>query len=215
MQPQYGYGELTRSVSFGAGVDKATYIVEAVSRISGEETWNPDKRSNHHFVEVTIDGNTMTAQTVTHVYQKQFTINSVEVDGAAWAGQKTTLKVNATNTGSYYINTLYVFINGQLMSAIGVPFEPEETGEFYLSFTPEYAGNYRVSFCTSRYNQNTSIYQTNIAVSEIPTSITQLQAEDKNAAVFNLNGQQVGTCHDFDALPGGIYIVNRKKVMKK
>lgn len=45
------------------------------------------------------------------------------------------------------------------------------------------------------------------------TGISGVEADAvKNAKVYNLNGQYVGT--SLDALPGGIYVVNGKKVMK-
>lgn len=154
----------TRRISFGSGIESGTYIIKPVSRLAGQETWNPEFHSNLHYVKMTIDGNTMTLQAVTHVFTKDFTINGLEVVGTAKVGKETTLCVNATNTGTYFVNALYVFINNRLESAIGVPFNPGETGVFYLHFTPSVSGKQTIQIRTSRNSSNTTIYTTTIDV---------------------------------------------------
>ena len=164
LQNMYG-GKYTRPVSFGAGIENGTYILKMVSRLDGQETWNPDQGSYRHYVELTIDGNTLTATPVTNPFTKELTINSMEVVGTSKIGKETTLKFNATNSGTYYINTLYVMVDNTLASAIGVPFNPGETGDFYLHYTPSSPGTKTIQLRTSRYNANSAIWSGSFEVS--------------------------------------------------
>ncbi len=157
LRPMYG-GEWGRSIDFGSGLESGSYILKVVSRLAGQETWNEDFGCYRHYAELTIDGNTMTVTTVTNPFTKSFTINSMEVVGDAKVGREATLRFNATNTGTYYINALYIAIDGKLESAIGVPFAPGETGDFYIRYTPSTPGIKDIQIRTSRYNTSTTFW---------------------------------------------------------
>ncbi|MBR6128994.1 MAG: C10 family peptidase, partial [Bacteroidaceae bacterium] len=163
LRPMYG-GKWGRSIEFGSGMESGNYILKMVSRMTGQETWNEDFGSYRHYVELTVDGNTMTAVAVTNPFTKSFTINSMEVVGVPKVGREATLRFNATNTGTYYINALYIAIDGKLESAIGVPFAPGETGDFFIRYTPSTPGDKTIQIRTSRYNTATTFWNGNFDV---------------------------------------------------
>ena len=175
LQNQYG-GAWTRYVDFGAGIESGSYILKMVSRLEGQETWNPDFGSYRHYVELTINGNEMTAVPVTNPFEKSLTINSMEVVGTSKVSKATTLKFNATNTGTYYINALYVMVEDVLSSAIGVPLDPGETGDFYIHVTPSYPGSNAISLRTSRYNPGTTIWSGSFEVADLPEPNLTIEA---------------------------------------
>ncbi len=172
LQNMYG-GKWTRTISFGSGLNDGTYILKMVSRLVGEEKWNEDFGSYRHYAELTISGNSMTANVVTNPFNRSLTINSMEVIGNAWQGAEVTLKFNATNTGTYYINNVYAHINNVLQSAIGLSLEPGETGDFYLHYTPTSSGNQTVNLRSSKYNgSGTSYLTSSFTVAAKPDALT-------------------------------------------
>ncbi len=173
LQNMYG-GEYTRTVKFGAGMADGTYILKMVSRLNGQESWNEDLGSYRHYAELTISGNTMTANVVTNPFNRSLKINNMEVVGNAWAGKAVTLKFNVTNTGTYYVNNIYAHINYSLQSAIGLALQPGETGDFYLEFTPASSGNYNIMLRSSRYNASgTQYYSGTVKVAATPKTLAK------------------------------------------
>jgi len=172
LQNMYG-STWTRTISFGSGLADGTYILKMVSRLAGEETWNEDFGSYRHYAEMTISGNSMTANVVSNPFTRNLVINSMEVVGDAWQGAEVTLKFNATNTGTYYINNVYAHINSVLRSGIGLSLEPGETGDFYLHYTPTSSGNQTVNLRSSKYNGSGSSYWSgSFAVAAKPNALT-------------------------------------------
>jgi len=157
LENMYG-GKWARTIKFGSGLADGTYILKMVSRLNGEETWNEDFGSYRHYAELTVSGNTMTANVVTNPFNRALKINSMEVIGTAWQGSELTLKFNVTNTGTYYLNVIYALINGVLESGIGLGIEPGETRDFYLHYTPTSKGTKTIDLRTSKYSGRGSSY---------------------------------------------------------
>lgn len=191
----YG-GKFPHYIDFGSGIESGNYILKVVSRLEGQETWNPDLGSYRHYVELFIDGNTMTAVPVTNPFKKELTINSMEVVGTSKVGKATTLKFNATNSGTYYINAVYVMIDGSLESAIGVPLDPGETGDFYIHYTPSLPGSTTVQLRTARYNANTTFWsgtfdvavpsEPNLTVENVKVVGADVEKEELGADVWRV-----------------------------
>lgn len=172
LENMYG-GEWTRTINFGSGLDDGTYILKMVSRLYGEETWNEDFGSYRHYAELTISGNTMTANVVTNPFNRSLKVNKMEVVGNAWKDSEVTLKFNVTNIGTYYLNVIYAHINGVLESGIGLGLDPGETCDFYLHYTPTSKGTKTIDLRTSKYNAGgTSYWNGSFNVADTPSTLS-------------------------------------------
>ena len=223
LQPMWG-AEVLHYVDFGAGIESGSYILKVVSRLDGQETWNADFGSYRHYVELTVDGNSMTAVPVTNPFRKSFTINSMEVLGTVKVGKAAHLKFNATNTGTYYINALYAVVDGNIESALGVPFAPGETGDFVLRYTPSTPGTKTIELRTARYNPGTTIWSGTIDVAvpsepdltveavtvinadavekELNDEVWKVQTDVKNNASETYDGVFLGKLYKYDNASG-------------
>ena len=169
----FGYGGTynSNSVSFGKDLADGTYQIRVLSRETGKAEWAWAIESVCRYVELSINGNTMTTTTYGNIEEfesdSDFTINSVDVSGSKKVGEPLTITVNVTNNHMPSNSPLFLWGNASLaegtdkyqcLSGGGTNLDPGETGNLVLEYTPQRAGTFKFILSASSDNAKNPLY---------------------------------------------------------
>lgn len=177
---KYGYGASefrTNSLAFGKGLTDGTYQLRLLCRESGKKKWHRAIYSTCRYVELNINGNTMT----TNCYGKfseedvsKFEINSVSVSEDCEVGKPIAITVNVTDKNRTNNAPIFLYGNAsfeqgennfQLLAGGGTNLDAGETGDVVLKYTPQRGGKF-VFYLSGDYNELTdSLYRFEVNVS--------------------------------------------------
>ena len=151
--------QFTRQLAFGTGISSGTYIVKGISRLTGTGTWHANYGSDKYYVVATIDGNTMTLETMPFSNVGDFSGTFEILTAKPLVGKSCKLKCTLTNKGDSFNGTLGLFIDDEVESALLYDFESGETKELTFSFTPWQTGTKTITLGQSlSLNYNTYLY---------------------------------------------------------
>ncbi len=125
----YAVMSIDRQLILGEGMTSGQYVVRNVCRYSGTSDWlwayNGDL-----YLNLTIDGNTLTISEP----EPEFSVRSVTFEGSLQPHSRAIMHVTLTNAGPRLYNNLYLFVNDQQASGIGLFVDQGETDEVLLHF---------------------------------------------------------------------------------
>jgi hypothetical protein len=167
----FGGGFHSNSVSFGKDLSDGTYQIRILSRETGKTEWAWAIESACRYVELTINGNTMTTTTYGNLEEfdniNDLTVNSVNVSGSKKVGEPLTITINVTNNHVPSNSPLFLWGNASLaegtdkyqcLSGGGTNLDPGETGDLVLEYTPQRAGTFNFVLSASSSNAKNPLY---------------------------------------------------------
>jgi len=139
-----GYRNVETSLVFGSSLANGSYTLKAISRKAGTEEWMADTGSNNHHIKLQVNGTKLQAEATKDV----LIVNSVTIDGIKKIGSMLTAYVNISNAGDMDYSTLYMLINGHLVTGAGVNISHGESDIIPLHFQASSAGTYPMVLST-------------------------------------------------------------------
>ena len=167
----FGGGFHSNSVSFGKDLSDGTYQIRILSRETGKTEWAWAIESACRYVELTINGNTMTTTTYGNLEEfdniNDLTVNSVNVSGSKKVGEPLTITINVTNNHVPSNSPIFLWGNASLaegtdkyqcLSGGGTNLDPGETGDLVLEYTPQRAGTFNFVLSASSGDTKNPLY---------------------------------------------------------
>lgn len=105
-QPGYSHNFGVNGLTMGAGLDDGVYRIVGVSRIHGQSDWHVNGNSDTHYITATIEGNTLTLETMSTTTQANLSA-TLALNGTARVGSPATIVATVTNNSeTIYTGTL-------------------------------------------------------------------------------------------------------------
>ncbi len=152
-----------QSLTFGKDLSDGLYHLKLVSRFSDEAEWQMVKNADSYYIVATIEGNTVTYKNVS--ISPEITINEVTIEGNKKTTSAQKISVNLTNTGSTYTHELYLYINGNRQSGIGVNIDPGTSADYTFDWTPSSVGTYTITL-TDDADGATELYSETVEIED-------------------------------------------------
>lgn len=208
-------------ITVRSSLPDGTYRLVATSRVSGTDRTIPDERSNNIFIELEICGDTLNILTRNQAHN--LLLNSHTIEGGLLTDSTQTVTLHFASNGydfhreiSYLVDDYYESGNigflelGAEKSAImKFTYRTSTPGPHTFTFiagsnyTP--IASFTAVFSKKKSDDPTVVGETLIGQGDI------IQSDD---AVYDLNGNTVGTVSQLPSLPHGIYIAKGVKVLK-
>ena len=108
VEPQYIYTMRIQDYTLRAGLDDGVYRIVGVSRINGQSDWHVNGNSDTHYITATIEGNTLTLETMSTTTQANLSATlALSGTGTARVGSPATIVATVTNNSkTIYTGTL-------------------------------------------------------------------------------------------------------------
>jgi hypothetical protein len=160
-----GYYIYSGTLDFGKGLADGSYQLRLLSREHGKADWDWCIGATFHYLELTINGTTMTVETIgkdteTEVgkeYEK-IKVNSVTLGEEKELGKPITITINLTNLNDISNQRIFLWGNAsveagedhyQLLGGGGCGLDPGATGDMVLEYTPQRAGQFKFYLATA------------------------------------------------------------------
>ena len=128
------------------------------------DKWYPCHNYDEYFVQVSIDGNTLQVISANDDFNRDddYVINKVEVDGKAQVYNMVTMKFNITNYTNSQNKEIFLWVSPDgkkydLASGRGMWIDKNATGDVYLTFLPECAGEWSIALMNTSSKDNFDI----------------------------------------------------------
>ena len=195
---------LTDPVSLGKDLADGTYQVRFLCKEKGTKDMVWAMCSIDKYVELKIDGLTMTVKecgNIDYPMENQFEVNSLKVSENSRQGKQMVITANVTNLNNYSNPEIYLWGNTdqdnpslyKLITAAGTYLDAEETGDVVLTFTPQRTGTFK--FILTGYggdeagNHGTAYSTFEVEVGERSTAAVVMAVEyEVEGAVKQSNG---------------------------
>ena len=212
-----------KKMAFGEDISSGDFIIRCVCRDSGSTPWlwayNGDI-----YLKFSVNGNTLTVSEP----EPDWLVSRVSFEGRLLPRTKAAMHVTLNNRGGMLYNNLYLFVNGQQASGIGLFIDKDETQEVTLHFVvPE--GDVSLMLCTDAVEVNEETHEFKPAGHVVWTGdlngttgivspvvihnssvVRDAIATDKTASFFDLQGRRVTR-----PIRKGLYIHNGKTYVVK
>ena len=169
LRPGYRHTHTNRELTFGANRTSGTYRILPMYTEYSQDNWRPCAGADRNYIEVTINGNTMTATGHGTAATRDYTINDITVTGNMHVGRPVDFTMNLTNNGESSNELLYMFANGSFVSAGYVGLEKGETGDIPFMYMPGTAGNHTITWSWKDDGTN-PIASRNITIANMPAA---------------------------------------------
>ena len=142
-----------KKLAFGEDISSGDYVIRCICRDSGYSSWlwgyNGDL-----YLRLSIRGKTLTISEP----EPEWYVNRVRFEGRLLPRTKATMHVTLTNKAGMLYNNLYLFVNGQQASGVGLFIDKDETQEVTLHFVvPE--DDVRLMLCTDALEINEATHE--------------------------------------------------------
>lgn len=138
----------------------------------GSDTWQLCENSDKVYIDVKVDGLTATLTPVGSAagLPGRYSVISHSVEGKLQTGRTVAVKLNISNTGQTKNQSMYLFVNNRIASAVGCYIEPGEAGEMIFRVTLKGNGEVPFKVCSDRYGNN-PICEWSENISPLPSDI--------------------------------------------
>ena len=186
-------------VAFGKGLADGTYQIRVRAKESNCDSidWAICHRGLDYYIELTINGLTMTAKSHGLSYDDYVSdpidiiVNSVTLGETKRQDKKMSMTFNVTNHTTVPNATLYLWGNGGeradsvvLLTGVGINVDPGETGNVEMTYTPQRGGSFTF-YLSPNYEELTDTLYT------FTTDVEGTSMADVNlAAEFTIQGTQ-------------------------
>lgn len=120
---------LHKLLNFAEDMSSGTYIMRCICRDSNTSQWLWDYNGDVYLI-LNVDGNTLTISEP----EPDLVVNSVSFEGSLQPRSKAVMHVSLSNVGPTLYNNLYLFINDQQASGVGLFVDQGETDDVVLHF---------------------------------------------------------------------------------
>lgn len=165
-----GYYIYSGTLDFGKGLADGSYQLRLLSREHGKTDWDWCIGATFHYLELTINGTTMTVETIgkdteTEIgkeYEK-IKVNSVTLGEEKELGKPITITINLTNLNDISNLPIYLWGNAsveagldkyQLLGGGGCGLDPGTTGNMVLEYTPQRTGHFKFYLATAHEGED-------------------------------------------------------------
>lgn len=133
------------TVSFGANLADGVYQIRPISRESNVSAdWKMCTDADKTYIQATVKGNSLTLKNM-NWDDVNLVINSMVFNGMNKEFRHEEVILNVTNNGTSTYSNVYLFIDGVMMTAVGVGIDPGQTGEITMNFIPTNSGTQTVT----------------------------------------------------------------------
>ncbi len=165
-----GKGLTCDSIVLGKNLADGRYQLRILSRETGTTEWAWAIQSACRYVELTIDGNTMSTVTYggeVEADECDFTINSVKWSESPHVGIPMMITINLTDNNKTSNSPIFLWGSAsvslgknkyQLLTGGGTNLDPGETGEIVLEYTPQRSGSFTFILCGSSDDCDKPLY---------------------------------------------------------
>lgn len=170
----WGYNGITYNCNIPALPD-GTYVITAISREKGTDTWYQNSRSFQYYITATISGNQMTLQNPTVDAS-----GSVAVNGNMEVYSTQTAKATIKNNGTFFNNVVFLLVNGEPKGGRHLEIAPGETADLDMNFTPEETGENTIAFALKTWVFNDEQNQWMEQYNELANTTVTIKAAKTN-----------------------------------
>ena len=143
------YTTLTGSLTLGKDLT-GTFYLKPVCRLKGSSTFYPCRGSGVNQIKASITDTKLTLKVLDELEVQKLKVNSVANGPIKKAGSPLQLTLNVTNQGSTDYSSIFMWINGSLVSGTYTHIAPGETGDVAMNYTPSQAGTLTFEFTADR-----------------------------------------------------------------
>ena len=189
LRPGYFHNHVNRELQFGENKTSGTYRIMPMYSEYDQNNWRPCAGADRNYIEVTINGNTITCQGFGTAATLDYTINDITFNGYMHPSRPVDINVNMTNNGLSDNLLLYMFVNNTFTSTGYVGIEPGETDDISFRYVPDAAGTYTLTFS---FNDDGSdpIATRTITINEMPAANLSATIEVLNASNYVINSDK-------------------------
>ena len=128
MSPYVGV-QFPKLLAIGEGVSSGRYYLRFVCRKSGDSQWQWGYNGDIYLI-LTIDGNTMTIERP----KTDLVVNSITFEGSLQPHTLATMRLNITNRGERLYDNLFLFVDNQQTTGVGLYVDPGTTQDVVMHF---------------------------------------------------------------------------------
>ena len=189
LRPGYYHNHVNRELQFGENKTSGTYRIMPMYTEYDQDNWRPCAGADCNYIEVTINGNTISCQGFGTAATLDYTVNDITFNGYMHPSRPVDINVNMTNNGLSDNLLLYMFVNNTFTSTGYVGIEPGETGDISFRYVPDAAGTYTLTFS---FNDDGSdpIATRTITINEMPAANLSATIEVLNASNYVINSDK-------------------------
>lgn len=140
-----------------SNLNDGTYKLRGISRRTTTDEWYYDDNSDRNYLELVVEGNTMSVTAMPGQGTKKLVVNSITLEGTTTAGQWQKVVYNITNKGNDFYGETYLFIDGERSSGNTISINAGETVDIYYKIKPKSSfgfHNFTLSYSTSTSSSN-------------------------------------------------------------
>ena len=192
----YGGRFYSDPVSLGKDLPDGTYQIRFRAKESNKAgvDWDLCYGGYGYYIELNINGLTMTAKSHGLMYQATFdglTVNRVDPGETRQQAKKMVLKINITNNSVVANAPIFLWGNSgdsaegsKLLTGVGCGLDPGESGDVEVEYTPQRSGSFTFYLSTGYKTLSDTLYTFNVDVAEMSMADVNL------AAKFEIEGTQ-------------------------
>lgn len=163
------YSSVTGSINFGKDAI-GTYYLKPVCRLSGSSTYYPCRGSGVNHIKATITATKVILKACDEQEVQKLKVNSVTNSPVKKVGSPLQLTLNVTNQGSTDYSSIYMWVNGSVVSGTYTDIAPGQTGEVVMNYTPSQSGTITFEFTADK--DGTKLLKTHNVVINSATAAT-------------------------------------------
>ena len=153
---QYEFNNFA-TLSFGANLENTERRLYPIYKFPDSDEWKLCEGSAVNYISASIISTSVNLK-ATNSTSQDYIVNSITVPDDAEAGSEVTFTVNITNRGETMNETLYLWIEKDLVwkdvaTAAGYV-GPGETGDVKMRYVPEDGGTYKVKVTNDHFGNN-------------------------------------------------------------
>ena len=178
------YSTVTGSINFGKDLT-GTFYLKPVCRLSGSSTYYPCRGSGVNHIKATITATKVILKVCDEQEVQKLKVNSVTNSPIKKVGSPLQLTLNVTNQGSTDYSSIYMWVNGSVVSGTYTDIAPGQTGDVVMNYTPSQAGTITFEFTADK--DGTKLLKTHNVVigSATAASITGTTTSSVVGTTFN------------------------------
>ncbi len=148
------YTTLSALVNLGNNLT-GTYYLKPICRLKGSSTYYPCRGSGINFIKATITATKLTLKVYDELEVMKLKVNSVTASSIRKVGSPLQLTLNVTNQGLTDYNSIYMWVNGSLVSGTYTDIGINETGNVVMNYTPSATGSTSFEFTADKEGTKT------------------------------------------------------------
>lgn len=139
------YATITGSINVGKN-RTGTYYLKPICRLAGSSKFYPCRGVGINYIKATMTDTRLTLKVYDELEVMKLKVNSVTTSPIKKVGSPLQLILNVTNQGLTDYNSIYMRVNGNLVSGTYTDIGIGETGDVVMNYTPSATGTTTFEF---------------------------------------------------------------------